>query len=227
MNDARHNAQNGDFEAPNFQMTNVAAKDDARNHLMRVREPYTTFCGLPVAQGMPKAEPGAEVCEDCERVFRAMRHPDPGRRRWIVDDLQSVEPESLEPRKYIELVIDPEPDNHGFARVSVSGPTREAVVEYVRSQWGDEDSGWFAEYVEARVRQEEPLAMTTPDPEVPCLVVRVDGEDHAVVPLNDGDDSFNAAAERGALDRAYEAKESCPECEVTIVVLTVAAEVPA
>ena len=58
--------------------------------------------------------------------------------------------------------------------------------------------------------------------------MRVDGEDHAVVPLRrTGDDSFNAAAERGALDRAYEAKESSPESEVTIVVLTVAAEVPA
>jgi hypothetical protein len=60
-------------------------------------------------------------------------------------------------------------------------------------------------------------------PEVPSLVVRVDGDAHAVVPLRDGDDVFNAEAERGALDRAYEAKESCPECAVEIVVLTVAA----
>jgi hypothetical protein len=68
----------------------------------------------------------------------------------------------------------------------------------------------------------EPLAMHTPEPEVPSLVVRVDGDNHAVVPLRDGDDAFNAAAERGALDRAYEAKESCPECAVEIVVLTAA-----
>ena len=92
MNDARHNAQNGDFEAPNFQMTNVAAKDDAMNHLMRVREPYTTFCGLPVARGMPKAEPGAEVCEDCERVFRAMRHPDRRRDRDPVEPARHDDP---------------------------------------------------------------------------------------------------------------------------------------
>lgn len=52
------------------------------------------------------------------------------------------------------------------------------------------------------------------------LTVCIDGVEHAEVPLRDGDDAFNAAAERGALDRAYEAKESCPDAVVTILVDT-------
>lgn len=52
------------------------------------------------------------------------------------------------------------------------------------------------------------------------LTVQIDGDDHAVVPLKDGDDHFNHEAERGALDRAYEAKESNPEATVSIVVNT-------
>lgn len=50
------------------------------------------------------------------------------------------------------------------------------------------------------------------------LVVEVDHFEHATVPLKDGDDSFNAEAERGALDRAYEAKESNPDATVTILI---------
>lgn len=49
------------------------------------------------------------------------------------------------------------------------------------------------------------------------LMVTIDGAEHALVPLKDGDDRFNAEAERGALDRAYEAKESNPESVVAVV----------
>ena len=52
------------------------------------------------------------------------------------------------------------------------------------------------------------------------LMVCIDGAEHATVPLIDGNDSFNAASERGALDRAYEAKESSPDSVVTIVICT-------
>jgi hypothetical protein len=58
----------------------------------------------------------------------------------------------------------------------------------------------------------------------PSLMVCVDGVEHADVPLIDGDDAFNREAERGALDRAYEAKESNPDAVVTIVVCTAVAE---
>lgn len=50
------------------------------------------------------------------------------------------------------------------------------------------------------------------------LMICVDGAEHATVPLRDGDDVFNGEAERGALDRAYEAKESNPDSVVTIVI---------
>jgi len=53
------------------------------------------------------------------------------------------------------------------------------------------------------------------------LMICVDGVEHATVYLRDGDDAFNREAERGALDRAYEAKESNPDSVVTIVVNTV------
>lgn len=56
-----------------------------------------------------------------------------------------------------------------------------------------------------------------PDPEM-ALMVCVDGVEHATVELSDGDDRFNAEAERGALDRAYEAKESNPDAVVTVVI---------
>jgi hypothetical protein len=52
-----------------------------------------------------------------------------------------------------------------------------------------------------------------------ALMVCIDGAEHATVPLRDGDDRFNAEAERGALDRAYEAKESNPDCVVSIVIV--------
>lgn len=49
------------------------------------------------------------------------------------------------------------------------------------------------------------------------LMVCIDGGEAATVPLRDGDDRFNAEAERGALDRAYEFKTSSPESVVSIV----------
>lgn len=72
--------------------------------------------------------------------------------RWQVEYLQCVELELLAsvPGIRLELV---ENDWMGFARVDVIGPTREAVIEYVRAEWGDDDEAWFAEYVIGRVRE--------------------------------------------------------------------------
>lgn len=58
------------------------------------------------------------------------------------------------------------------------------------------------------------------------LMVCIDGVEAATVPLRDGDDAFNHEAERGALDRAYEFKETNPDSVVTIVVNTVDDEGP-
>jgi len=49
------------------------------------------------------------------------------------------------------------------------------------------------------------------------LMVCIDGVEAATVPLKDGDDPFNAEAERGALDRAYEFKTSNPDAVVSVV----------
>ena len=49
------------------------------------------------------------------------------------------------------------------------------------------------------------------------LMVCIDGAEAATVPLRDGDDPFNAEAERGALDRAYEFKQENPDSVVSIV----------
>ena len=70
---------------------------------------------------------------------------------YLLDYLQAVEPDALTTADGITVVVDDELDSMGFNRVSISGPTREAVVEYVRANWGDDDRDWFAEWVENRV----------------------------------------------------------------------------
>lgn len=72
---------------------------------------------------------------------------------WFVDDLQAVEPGALSPQPGIKVSLHPEKDSMEFDRATVSGPTREAVVEYVRLHWGDEDADWFKEWVEDRVQR--------------------------------------------------------------------------
>lgn len=52
------------------------------------------------------------------------------------------------------------------------------------------------------------------------LMICTDGVEFATVPLIDGNDPFNAESERGAFDRAYEAKQSNPDAVVTIVIVT-------
>jgi hypothetical protein len=58
------------------------------------------------------------------------------------------------------------------------------------------------------------------------LMVCIDGVKHATVPLIDGNDPFNREAERGALDRAYEAKESNPDAVVSVVLSDWASDGP-
>lgn len=73
---------------------------------------------------------------------------------YFVDDLQAVEPEYLEPREGIAVVVADDLDSMGFPRVTVLGPTREAVIEYVHDQWsGDADPDWFQEWVVDRVEE--------------------------------------------------------------------------
>lgn len=71
---------------------------------------------------------------------------------FYIDDLQAAEPESLP--TIDGIVVDVYGvDGFGLPRVSVEAGTREAVIEYVRANWGDEDGAWFAAHVEARIRE--------------------------------------------------------------------------
>ena len=51
------------------------------------------------------------------------------------------------------------------------------------------------------------------------LMICIDGAESDLLPLIDGNDSFNAEAERGALDRAYEIKSTNPDAVVSIVIV--------
>lgn len=87
------------------------------------------------------------------------------------------------------------------------------------SNWrlDDEDAELARAFQQALQRVAGSEVGPGPDPDL-SLMVCVDGVEHATVPLRDGDDHFNREAERGALDRAYEAKESNPDSVVSIVV---------
>lgn len=72
--------------------------------------------------------------------------------RFVVSYLQAVEPESLDAVEGIYVRVVEECDDMGFPRVDVFGPTRDAVISYVREQWcAEEDPAWFESYVVARV----------------------------------------------------------------------------
>ncbi len=70
---------------------------------------------------------------------------------FVITSLQAVEPDALQPQDGIVVTLDEAADSMGFPRVNVYGKTREAVIEYARREWGEEDPSWFADYVVARV----------------------------------------------------------------------------
>lgn len=75
---------------------------------------------------------------------------------YFVDDIQAVEPDELpKPPKGVEVDVAEDLDSMGFPRVTVYGPTREAVIEYVREGWGDDDADWFQTYIVDRVQEGE------------------------------------------------------------------------
>ena len=77
---------------------------------------------------------------------------------WRVSYLQAVEPDALPAREGVAVEVDDELDGQGFPRVDVVGRDRDEVLAYVHEQWsGDEDPGWFAEYVVGRIH-EVPIA---------------------------------------------------------------------
>lgn len=73
--------------------------------------------------------------------------------RYVVDDLQAADPDALSAVAGITVETVDHADSMGLPRVAVSGPTRAAVLAYVRENWGDSDAVWFRDHVEGRVRQ--------------------------------------------------------------------------
>lgn len=100
-----------------------------------------------------------EAAEPADRAFVAAeeaagRDPLTGQAlgAYYVADLQACAPEELTAVDGCVAVIQDERDSMGLPRVTVWGPTREAVLEYVRREWeGDADPEWFAECVVARI----------------------------------------------------------------------------
>jgi hypothetical protein len=144
---------------------------------------------------------------------------------YYVDDIQAVEPEALPDVEGVTVTVADDLDSMGFNRVTIAAETPEAIVDYVRQNWGTDDEDWLEEWVTNRIERVDDYAEGEFETE---LMVCLDGGEIASVPLRDGDDRFNAEAERGALDRAYEAKESNPDSVVSIVVcrIPVAGETP-
>lgn len=109
--------------------------------------------------------------------------------RYFVHYLQACAPDDLPTVAGITLDWHEGYDSMGMPRVDVIGPSREAVVEYVRLNWGDDDTDWFTEYVAGRVealQEDQPCrACGTVFPYDPdadycpsCAAVNV-GEDNA------------------------------------------------
>ena len=67
---------------------------------------------------------------------------------FFVDYLQAVEPAELARVEGITVTVAAEADSMGFPTVTVEGPTREAVLDYVRSEWGTSDNNRKAKFYE-------------------------------------------------------------------------------
>lgn len=65
--------------------------------------------------------------------------------------LQAVEPDALSSVDGILVEVDDELDGMGFPTVDIVAASREEIVEYVRTNWGDDDAAWFREYVVDRI----------------------------------------------------------------------------
>lgn len=67
---------------------------------------------------------------------------------YHVEGLQACEPSALYSLPgVISVELDEELDSMGFNRATVHGRSRDDVVDYVRRNWGNEDTDWFREYV--------------------------------------------------------------------------------
>lgn len=114
-------------------------------------DPWQRYTAHQAAKGRSHATP--------QQKEPAMSTTERNEVAYIVSDLQAVEPDQLAQVEGIQIRVAPEKDSMGFDRVDVIGPTIDATVEYVRSQWGDEDPDWFRDRV---IMNCEPLAEIPP-----------------------------------------------------------------
>lgn len=70
---------------------------------------------------------------------------------YMLTDLQACAVEDLPRDTGVEVIVHGDLDDMGMNTVDLEGSSRQALIEYVRDNWGDEDMHWFYEYVESRV----------------------------------------------------------------------------
>lgn len=92
--------------------------------------------------------------------------------RFYVERLETCEAELLTQADGITVSTY---DTERFPESNVYGPTPEAVIEYVRANWGDEDPEWFQEYVVDAMRRE--TEETLPDGRVIVCTFLKDADD--------------------------------------------------
>lgn len=72
--------------------------------------------------------------------------------------LQAAAPDELPRDRGVDVFVHDDLDD-GLVCVTVSGPDRDALVDYVREQWGDDDREWFAEHVAGGVTEHLPVRL--------------------------------------------------------------------
>lgn len=73
--------------------------------------------------------------------------------RFAVDLIEACDPEALPAVEGINVTVTGKHDTMSRCPVvEITGPSRKAVENYVRENWGDDDSRWFATWVVARIR---------------------------------------------------------------------------
>lgn len=68
-------------------------------------------------------------------------------------EARAADPDALPRERGIFVTVEPSLSTAGLPRVTIEGPSSDAVVAYVRKHWGDDDSEWFVEHVMRRVEQ--------------------------------------------------------------------------
>jgi hypothetical protein len=77
---------------------------------------------------------------------------------YQLSDIQACEPEVLLAATVaspITVTIDTERDDTsaGCARVTITAHTKQQIIDFVKEQWGTDDTDWFYDYIECRIEE--------------------------------------------------------------------------